>query len=169
MVLIKNNIDEYKEEIILLCYENICTFTKFGEQKIFKLIESNGIHTLLIKSKIFKYTQTDPNQLNFHEKLSEFRVKITANLLSQPDSKVKVYIESLGVVDFLDKMLNVYRTNKEIVKYCLLGFRNIASSRYKNLLLENESLFEKDMVDVYYCNSGRSKVLYLKIIYYLIY
>jgi hypothetical protein len=148
-----SNIDN--DKLQQLCYE--------GLYKISKLDNNYKFNEKMIKEGIpLQILTKKTNNIN----ILIYSLKTLGNILTESDKECKIIYEN-DIIGYYNNILNNFDDDHKLVKIILNSFLNIIASKYRNII-KFCIIWNKDKIEKYLFMDDKIKLLFIKIIKYMI-
>jgi hypothetical protein len=148
-----SNIDN--DKLQQLCYE--------GLYKISKLDNNYKFNEKMIKEGIpLQILAKKTNNIN----ILIYALKTLGNILTESDKECKIIYEN-DIISYYNNILNNFDDDHKLVKIILNSFLNIIASKYRNII-KFCIIWNKDKIEKYLFMDDKIKLLFIKIIKYMI-
>lgn len=162
-ILIKDLLGSCNSVVLGLIYEGIYYISNLDDSFNFnKKIIEQGVTKKILKSQFYTL-----NYNNNIKKIILYALRIIANNLTLSENDCQI-VYDLNIIDFYDSILVKFDDDSLITEAVFNGLSNISVGKNKKIIL-NSFIFAEKKIEKYCNSTDEIKILFIKIIIFLIY
>jgi hypothetical protein len=163
LIIIKDLLGSCNDVVLGLIYEGLYYISNLDDSFNFnKKIIEQGVTKKILKSQFYNLNLNKNNK-----KIILYALRIIANNLTLSENDCQI-IYDLNIIDFYDTILVKFDDDFAITEAVFNGLSNISVGKNKKII-ENSIIFSEKKIEKYCNSTDEIRILFLKIIVFLIY
>jgi hypothetical protein len=163
LIIIKDLLGSCNDVVLGLIYEGLYYISNFDDSFNFnKKIIEQGVTKKILKSQFYNLNLNKNNK-----KIILYALRIIANNLTLSENDCQI-VYDLNIIDFYDTILAKFDDDIAITEAVFNGLSNISVGKNKKII-EKSVIFAEKKIEKYCNSTDEIRILFLKIIVFLIY